>query len=126
MGVDRSGGSAMPAEKGVPHGKRGDGTWLTTAEGLKRWGVMVGYRPDGKGGKSRITKWFSGKTETECRRRRAEWERDQAEGRVTVPQRAKLTVALWLAQWMALRRVGDRVRQQHGRYIAVDIVPAVG
>lgn len=119
-------GTRGGAPKGQAHRKRGDGSWTTTPSGLRRWAVMVGYKPDGKGARRPDVRYYYGRTEAECRQKHADWLEDQREGHTVAAASERLTMTAWFPAWMKRRRISPATREQHERYIANDLIPALG
>lgn len=107
--------------------KRGDGEgslYLDERRGLWIGELMVGYRPDGKPDRRRV----SAKTQAECRRKLDTLKRESEHGLLPARGAERETLATFLARWLQAIRatVRPRTAKVYADYSRLHILPELG
>lgn len=122
---------AEPRQDAIPRArsrhKRGDGEGTLYLDAQRRlWigEVMVGYRPDGKPDRRRV----SAKTQAECRRKLDALKRQSDQGLLPARDAERETVAAFFARWLQAIRatVRPRTADVYADYSSLHILPELG
>lgn len=123
--------AASPKQDIVPRTrtrhKRGDGEgslYLDERRGLWIGELMVGYRPDGKPDRRRV----SAKTQAECQRKLDTLKRESEHGILPARDAERETLAAFLARWLQAIRatVRPRTAKVYADYTRLHILPELG